>query len=110
MKLLVVQESDWLDVGVHDSHHIFERLSAEGWEITVIDYQVRNLAEHDTSAFSKKKTYEDVRKATINGKIKVIRPAFIRLPLLNYLSIPVSHYKEILNELNNNRPEAVIGL
>ncbi|MHC1709799.1 MAG: glycosyltransferase [Methanomassiliicoccales archaeon] len=109
MKLLVVQESDWLDVGVHDSHHIFERLSAEGWEITVIDYQVRNLAVKNASVFSKKTHFDDVKKVIPKGNVKVIRPAFIRMPILNYLSIPVSHYAEIRNEIVRNRPDAVIG-
>lgn len=110
MKLLVVQESDWLDVGVHDSHHIFERLSAEGWEITVIDYQIRNLGIKDAGAFSKRAEFNDVRKATPDGRIKVVRPAFIRMPFLNYLSIAITHFFEIRRQLKKNRPDAVIGM
>ncbi|MHC1680318.1 MAG: glycosyltransferase [Methanomassiliicoccales archaeon] len=110
MKLLVVQESDWLDVGVHDSHHIFERLSAEGWKITVIDYEIRNLGKKGETLFNKRQVFNGIKKATKSGSVQVIRPSFIRMPVLNYLSIPFTHYSEIKRELINNRPDAVIGM
>ena len=41
LKILVVQEADWMDVGVHDSHHIFERLQRNGHEVKVINHEFR---------------------------------------------------------------------
>jgi len=32
MRILVVQESDWTEVGPHQSHHLMERLSQHGHE------------------------------------------------------------------------------
>ena len=40
MKILLVQESDWLKRNPHQQHHLMERLSLRGHEITVIDYNI----------------------------------------------------------------------
>ena len=39
MKILVVQESDWIERGPHQNHHLMERLSIKGHEVRVIDYE-----------------------------------------------------------------------
>ena len=41
MKILVLQESDWIEVGPHQSHHLMERMSLRGHEIEVIDFEIR---------------------------------------------------------------------
>jgi hypothetical protein len=41
MKILVVQESDWLEKGPHQSHHLMERMSARGHEVRVIDFEIQ---------------------------------------------------------------------
>ena len=40
MKILIVQESDWVEKGPHQSHHLMERLSKKGHEVRVIDYEI----------------------------------------------------------------------
>ena len=40
MRILVVQESDWIVMGPHQSHHLMERLSERGHEVRVIDYEI----------------------------------------------------------------------
>ena len=40
MKILLVQESDWLKRNPHQQHHLMERLSLRGHEIVVIDYDI----------------------------------------------------------------------
>jgi len=39
MKILVVQESDWVLRGPHQNHHLMERLSIKWHEVRVIDYE-----------------------------------------------------------------------
>ena len=38
MKILLVQESDWLKRNPHQQHHLMKRLSLRGHEVAVIDY------------------------------------------------------------------------
>ncbi|CAD6494694.1 MAG: hypothetical protein LAKADJCE_00906 [Candidatus Argoarchaeum ethanivorans] len=40
MKILVVQESDWVRRCPHQNHHLMERLSRKGHEARVIDYEI----------------------------------------------------------------------
>ena len=36
MKILVVQESNWIAKGPHQSHHLMERMVSRGHEVRVI--------------------------------------------------------------------------
>ena len=40
LDLLVVQETDWLQRGPHQQHHILERLSERGHQIVVVDFEI----------------------------------------------------------------------
>ena len=40
MRILVVQESDWLERNPHQQHHLMERMATRGHEIRVIDYPI----------------------------------------------------------------------
>jgi glycosyltransferase involved in cell wall biosynthesis len=110
LKILVVQESDWVEVGPHDTHHLLERLSQDGNQVRVIDYHVRWYNSKESSLFSKRTVRQKVHKAIPGGDITVITPAFIRAPLADYLSILFSHYIEIKKQIRKFRPDIIIGL
>jgi chemotaxis signal transduction protein len=40
MKILLVQESDWLKRNPHQQHHLMGRMSIRGHETVVIDYDI----------------------------------------------------------------------
>ena len=40
MKILIVQESDWLERNPHQQHHLMERMAERGHQIKVIDYSI----------------------------------------------------------------------
>ena len=40
MKILLIQETDWIKRGPHQQHHLMERLALKGHEIVVIDYEI----------------------------------------------------------------------
>lgn len=109
MRILVVQESDWLEKGPHQSHHLMERLSILGHEVRVIDYEIlwREHAGHEV--VSKRCVHYGVHKATENGVITVVRPAMVRLPILDYLSLAYTHKKEIQRQINEFKPDVIIG-
>ena len=109
MRILVAQESDWLDKGPHQSHHLMERLSILGHEVRVIDFEILWRDHPGHEVFSKRSVHYGVHKATENANITVIRPAILRLPILDYLSLAYTHRMEIQRQIDEYKPDVVIG-
>ena len=107
MKILVVQESDWVERGPHQNHHLMERLSKKGHEVRVIDYEI--LWKSGEGLVSTRKVFENEWKAVDGGGVTVIRPPIIKLPVLNYVSLLYTHRKEIKRQLDEFNPDVIIG-
>lgn len=109
MRALVVQESDWLKRGPHQSHHLMERLSARGHEIRVIDYEILWKEHENNELFAQRKVFKDIHKAINDGAVTVIRPPIIKVSALNYLSLIFTHWIEIQRQIDEFRPDVIIG-
>jgi len=109
MRILVVQESDWTEVGPHQSHHLMERLSQRGHEIRVIDYEIRWKGHKKYGFLSRRRVIPGYHKAVEGGSVTVIRPPFIRAPILDYASLVVSHRSEIEKQIREFRPNVIVG-
>lgn len=109
MRVLVVQESDWEAVGTHDSHHLLERLSKDGHEIRVIDHEVR-WKDHRMEGVIARRRVKEVTKVLEGGEVTVITPSFLRAPIFDYLSLLPSHRREIARQMDEFRPDIVMGL
>ena len=110
MRILVVQESDWLGRGPHQSHHLMERLSARGHEIRVIDYEIGWRKHQNKELISHREIFTNVHKAIDKGNVTVIRPSIIKLPVLEYLSLVYTHSSEIKRQIEDYRPDVIVGL
>ena len=109
MRILVVQESDWLEKGPHQSHHLLERMTTAGHEVRVIDYEIAWRKHADKGIISERSIHFRVHKAIEAGNVTLIRPAMLRFPLLNYLSLAYTHKKEIQRQIDEYRPEIIVG-
>ena len=109
MRILVVQESDWLKRNPHQQHHLMERLSLKGHEIKVIDYEIDWRKEKKKTLYSKRKVFNNVHKIFPNSSIQVIRPSVLKLPVLEYISLFFSHKKEIERQIKEFKPDVIIG-
>jgi glycosyltransferase involved in cell wall biosynthesis len=109
MKILVVQESNWVDRGPHQSHHLMERLVQRGHEVRVIDFDILWRKNKNRKLFSQRSVFVSPPKTIPDAKITVIRPSIIQLPVLEYLSLLYYHRKEITEQLNEFKPDVVIG-
>ena len=109
MKILVVQESNWTDRGPHQSHHIMERLVQRGHEVRIIDFDILWRKNVNRTLFSRRSVITAQPKAIPDVRITVIRPSIIQLPILEYLSLLYFHRKEIIHQLDEFKPEVVIG-
>lgn len=109
MRILVVQESDWIARGPHQSHHLMERLSKRGHEIRVIDFEILWREKETKSLISKRQVFEGVHKAINDGAVTVIRPPIIKLPVLDYVSLIYTHKAEINRQIREFKPDVVIA-
>jgi len=109
MKLLLVQESDWLKRNQHQQHHLAELMSLKGHEIRVIDFPITWREESEQVLWSNREVYPDVKKIYDGAKATVIRPGFVHLPILEYISLMWTHYREIQQQLREFEPDVVVG-
>ena len=108
MRILVVQESDWLERGPHQSHHLMERMVQRGHEVRVIDFPIGWRNEVRKGLVAPKQIKKGVYKVVPPG-VTVIRPQIIRQPILSYLSMLVSHWLAIKREITNYHPDVIVG-
>ncbi len=52
----------------------------------------------------------NVHKAIDNGNVTVIRPSIIKLPIIEYLSLVVTHTREIKRQIEDFKPDVIVGL
>ena len=110
MRILLVQESDWLRRGPHQQHHLLERMQQRGHEVRVIDYEIDWREYSHYEVFARTKRIRAYGKAEEESRIALIRPASIRAPLLCYASIPVFHTMQILKAIRAFKPDVIVGL
>lgn len=107
MKILVVQESDWIKRNPHQQHHLMERLSMRGHEIRIIDHPI-NWKE-DNNYYTKRDVVEGYYKIHPEANLQVIRPSILKLPYLNYVHLLLAHRNEIKYQIKEFKPDVVIG-
>jgi glycosyltransferase involved in cell wall biosynthesis len=110
MRILVVQESDWLERGPHQQHHLMERLQKRGNQVRVIDYEIDWARKVGHSLLSGRSEFLAAGKTYKDTQIQVIRPGIVKMPFLDYVSIPFSHGAEIYRQIKDFRPNVIIGM
>lgn len=109
MKILIVQESDWLKRGPHQQHQLADRLSLRGHQIRVIDYEILWRTQSKKEFYSRRQVFDGIAKVHQDAKVTVIRPGIIKIPILDYVSIVFTHHKEINRQIQEFKPDAIIG-
>jgi len=109
MKILVIQETDWIKRGPHQQHHLMERLSLKGHQIRVIDYRFLWRKEAKKNLYSKRQILEKVSKVYKQANITLFRPAMVKIPGLEHLSLIFFHKKEIARQIKEFKPEVIVG-
>ena len=110
MKILVVQESDWLERNPHQQHHLMERMAMRGHEIKVIDYPIDWPNSDDGGLVYKREVHKNISKIKENTNIEVIRPSFVKIKGLNYATLFFTHKREIDKQIKEFKPDIILGL
>ncbi len=109
MRVLFLQETDWVDKTVGQHHHLAEMLSLRGHEVRAIDFDLFWQKKGSKGLISRREVFPDVSKTHEGSKVTVIRPSIVRIPVVDYISLVISHKKEIDRQIKEFAPDVVIG-
>jgi glycosyltransferase involved in cell wall biosynthesis len=110
MKILLVQDTDWLTRNIHQHHHVGERLCLRGHDLLVIDHDVMWRMHDKRKPFSRRQVFEGVSKVVPDAGVKVIRPGILRVPFLVYVSMLFTYGREISAQLRDSPPDVIVGM
>lgn len=109
MKLLFVQETDWIKRNPAQQHHLAEMLSLRGHDIRVIDYELLWKTQGKRELYSKRQVFSGVSKIHDGARVTLIRPGIIKIPWLDYVSLIFSHREEIKRQMRQFKPDVIAG-
>ena len=108
MKILLVQDTDWIRKNPIQHNHLLEGMVQRGHEVRVIDYELLWREEDKKTIVSRRQVFH-VSRILPDAYHLVIRPGILRIPLLDYLSMLYTYQKEIKRQLQEFKPDVVIG-
>lgn len=103
MNILFVHEVDWLRKVVYEIHTLSELLSLAGHKVYAIDYE----SMWEGFGISKRKEMK-VARVYPEALVNLIRPRFIKIPVLSRVSAFVSHYFEIERTIKEKKIDVII--
>ena len=109
MRILVVLTTDWVKRYPAQHHHLMELLSLRGHEIRVVDFELLWRTEGKTGLLSKRKIIPSYSKVYSGAKVTLVRPSFIRIPILDYVSIFLSDRIEIKRQVREFKPDIIVS-
>jgi len=109
MRILVVQESDWIKRNPVQQHHMLERLSAQGHEVLVIDYPIR-WRDEGRGLLASRRVHRGVAKVVPEADVTVIRTAALRISGLGKLGWLATNTLELARAFGTFRPDVVVIL
>lgn len=108
MHVAVIQETDWLKRGPHQQHHLFERLSLRGHQVTVLDYPI--LREHWPSEPLFVPTIETLgARIYDDAAIRLFTPWTTSLQPLARPSSMLSHRQQLAHLIAEQRPDVIVS-
>jgi glycosyltransferase involved in cell wall biosynthesis len=110
MKILLMQDTDWITRNIHQHHHVGERLCARGHDLVVIDHDLHWRTSGKRKLFSGRQVFDGVSKVLPNADVTVIRPGILRVPFLAYVSMLFTYSREISAQLRESPPDVIIGM
>jgi glycosyltransferase involved in cell wall biosynthesis len=109
MKILVIQDTDWIKRYPAHQHHLAERLLLRGHEIRVIDYEILWRTEGKKELFSRRHVFNGVSKILKDADITVIRPGILKIPILDYVSMLFTYHREIKRQIKVFLPDVIVN-
>lgn len=111
MRILVLQEADWIKRGPHQQHHLIDRMALRGHEIRVIDHQFQWREDANTEVLPRRVIVPRAYKIYpgAGAHITLVRPRAIKLSGLNTASIVPFHLMEIMRQVKEFKPDIILS-
>jgi len=109
MKILFLQDTDWIQRNPHQQVHLAERMVQKGHEVHVIDYEILWRNEKKQALLTKRKVHS-VSKVFPEVKIKVFRPPILKIPILDYISMVFTYSREINYQVKEFKPDIILAM
>lgn len=109
MRILVVQDTDWVRRGPHQQHHIFEGLAARGHKVSVVDFPLVWRSEGTRGLARGRARLSASPKTGPAPPLTVDRPGFVQLPGLDLLSYAIGVKRVVRDAFRASRPDVVVG-
>ena len=108
MRILIVQDTDWIRRNPIQHTHLAERMVLRGHDIRVIDYEILWKEEGEKELLSQRQVFHASRVME-GSNIEVIRPPIVKIPILDYVSMLWTYQREITRQINEFKPDIVLG-
>lgn len=109
MRLVVIQETDWLKRGPHQQHHLFERLSQRGHEVIVLDYPILRPHWPHEPFWVQTYTQDNAARIYEHARVRLIRPGTLSLMPLARPSSVLTHHQALAQVIREARPDVIIS-
>jgi len=110
LRIVIVQETDWLRRGPHQQHHLFERLAARGHTVTALDFEILYTPFPRAPLFAPRQQWSAVTRTPLRSPgVTVIRPATLRTPLLARPLSLLTFYAELVRLCRAAKPDVIVN-
>jgi len=109
IKILYLQETDWIDKGPQQQHHLLERMSNKGHKIIVIAHEILWKENIHKGLFAKFIAKKSPPKACSKCNIYLVRPRFLRIKVLIYFSMLFFYLKTLIVVIKKFKPDIIMG-
>lgn len=108
MNILIVHETEYVDKVIYEYQIISEILSTRGHNVYVIDFPTNWSKTGQNNWISKEASYPNVSRANKSNSITLIRPAFIRIPVISRITAYFSYFFLIAKTIRENKISHII--
>jgi glycosyltransferase involved in cell wall biosynthesis len=108
----MVHDNGWANKGPHQHHHLVEKLSVKGHQVEVVEYDhLWRMKKGSTRVpiISRESVQTGVQRFYDNADVTCVSPPFIKIPLLDYLSLAVTFRWQIQHEIERFHPDVIVG-
>jgi glycosyltransferase involved in cell wall biosynthesis len=109
LRILVVQETDWVDRNPILHHRMLEAMSIGGDEITVLDHEIFWGRGGRFPLWRRRRVWTEHSKILPGSRITVIRPGMLRIPGIARVSWLITTWFELRRYIRAGRPDAIVA-
>jgi glycosyltransferase involved in cell wall biosynthesis len=108
LNILFVHEVDWIRKVVFEIHTLSELLSLQGHNVYALDYESMWEQGPLPDIGTWRTTSTTVARAYPKASVYLVRPGFIKIPILSRLSAFITHYRVLEHIIRERRIDVII--